>query len=242
MKLPKVHHHQDNKSKSNTKGTDQEKEKAKPSSRFRLLKGKKTERQTTESPIERPVDRSSLTNPAGLDQGAPRRRATKKTKKSRTKPAGDTKPLRRSSIKAKQAKLAKTESTQTFTECEVDEESDEEGDWDESDEEESDEEGDWDESDEEESDDDAAAKSKSSGTMRLSGLIQAKIEAKSRRKTFSEEDSKGTNIESAYRRRKTVSTAFGESDDIDVSDRLKGVTIGNTNVEEACQKNPFAMF
>lgn len=228
MKLPKVHHHQDNKSKSNTKGTDQEKEKAKPSSRFRLLKGKKTERQTTESPIERPVDRSSLTNPAGLDQGAPRRRATKKTKKSRTKPAGDTKPLRRSSIKAKQAKLAKTESTQTFTECEVDEESDEEGD--------------WDESDEEESDDDAAAKSKSSGTMRLSGLIQAKIEAKSRRKTFSEEDSKGTNIESAYRRRKTVSTAFGESDDIDVSDRLKGVTIGNTNVEEACQKNPFAMF
>ena len=228
MKLPKVHHHQDNKSKSNTKGTDQEKEKAKPSSRFRLLKGKKTERQTTESPIERPVDRSSLTNPAGLDQGAPRRRATKKTKKSRTKPAGDTKPLRRSSIKAKQAKLAKTESTQTFTECEVDEESDEEGD--------------WDESDEEESDDDAAAKSKSSGTMRLSRLIQAKIEAKSRRKTFSEDDSKGTNIESAYRRRKTVSTAFGESDDIDVSDRLKGVTIGNTNVEEACQKNPFAMF
>ncbi|EJK67773.1 hypothetical protein THAOC_11154 [Thalassiosira oceanica] len=226
MKLP-VHHYQDSKSTPNAAMGDQmqKKEKAKQSSRFRLLTGK-TERQA-KPPNERHVERSSLTDPAGLYQGAPRMRATNKKKKKKSgkkpnPPTGDTKPLRWSSIKAR---LAKAESTRTFTECEV-EESDEESDWD------------WDESDV-----DASAKTSKISEMRLSGLIQAKVEAKSRRRsTFSEDSKGGTNIESFCRRRTTVSATNGESSDINVSDRLKGVIIRNTNVEAACHKNPFAMF
>ena len=205
-------------------GTDQEKENAKSRSMFRLLKGK-VERKA-KPPNERHVERSSITDPTGLDQALPRRRATKKTKKKSRKkpegPKGDTKPLRRSSI---EARLAKAESTRTFTECEVDE-SDEESDW-----------------DLDESDVDESSRSKGAETNRFSGLIQAKIEAKNRRRSTLSEDSRGgTDIESVNRRRKTVATTNGESDGINVPDRFKGITIRNMSVEAACHQNPFAMF